>query len=181
MPKGKLLALLAIFAAIGVVTATGAFTTVQAERTATVDITGDSSALLQIDGADGPAGDIVDQPSSGVAQIDLTQAIGDGGSIAEGLNAEATTALSPLVTLTNNGNEDVAIDVSVEGVSGSDLSANDVTIIDGDGGDWSSYRNTGSGDSRTFGLRINTEGVNLDDDSSFEITINIDASSEELS
>ncbi|ERG94186.1 MAG: hypothetical protein J07HQW2_00620, partial [Haloquadratum walsbyi J07HQW2] len=36
IPKGKLLALLMIFTAVGGVAATGAFTTVEAERTADV-------------------------------------------------------------------------------------------------------------------------------------------------
>lgn len=45
-PKGKLLALFAIFIAIGLVTATGAFSSVTAERTATVQTAGDANAFL---------------------------------------------------------------------------------------------------------------------------------------
>jgi len=43
-PKGKLFALLAVFVAIGLVTASGAFTSVTAERTATVTTAGDENA-----------------------------------------------------------------------------------------------------------------------------------------
>ncbi|ERG92237.1 MAG: hypothetical protein J07HQW1_02272 [Haloquadratum walsbyi J07HQW1] len=46
IPKGKLLALLLAFTAVGGLAATGAFTTVQADRTADVTAAGDSNALL---------------------------------------------------------------------------------------------------------------------------------------
>jgi hypothetical protein len=45
--KGKLLALLMVFAAAGTLAATGAFTTVQADRAANIQAVGDGSSLIQ--------------------------------------------------------------------------------------------------------------------------------------
>jgi P pilus assembly chaperone PapD len=114
MPKGKLLALLAIFAAIGVVTATGAFTSVSAERTATVNTAGDSSALLQIEpGA--MSGEYVTDGDA-TTNIDLTNAdlIGSNG----GVNVNAETTMDQILSITNNGEDSVYLSIEVDNPNG---------------------------------------------------------------
>ncbi|ERG92165.1 MAG: hypothetical protein J07HQW1_02200 [Haloquadratum walsbyi J07HQW1] len=51
---GKLLSPLMIFATAGTLLATGAFTAVEAERTADIDVAGDANALLAIQPAEDP-------------------------------------------------------------------------------------------------------------------------------
>ncbi len=105
-PKGKLFALLAVFVAIGLATATGAFTSVQADRTATVNVAGDQAALLQLTPADQlnstsevGSEDYVDF-SQGQLQINV-----------DGLNTDATTDLGPVFNITNNGEDDVTVHI----------------------------------------------------------------------
>ena len=50
------MALVALFLAIGLLTATGAFTSVSATRTAEVNVAGDGAALLQLQPYAGPNG-----------------------------------------------------------------------------------------------------------------------------
>ena len=171
-PKGKLLALVAMFAAVGLITATGAFTTVEAQRTATVDVTGDSSALLQITGPSQTEEGTVDY-TDGVAEIDLTEGnLGD----ASGLNPDATTTLTPLANVTNNGvDEDVEINITVTGVSDApnSLSADDVSVVDGTGTEFSA-ETVGSGETVQFGLKIDLTDVETAD-AQFDIDLEISA------
>jgi hypothetical protein len=98
-PKGKLFALVAVFAAIGLVTATGAFTSVQAQRTADVNVAGDANALLQL------------TPASPHASI------GGNGQLSiavDNLNNDARTDLGPVFNITNNGDDEVTVQIADE-------------------------------------------------------------------
>jgi hypothetical protein len=104
---GKLLSLIAVFVAFGLVTTTGAFTTVEAQRTATVDVAGDSGALLGLE--NGSSGLI--QSPNGEIEITLD------GSSAGGVNANAVTSVneSKFLNITNNGNKNgVEINMSYD-------------------------------------------------------------------
>lgn len=109
IPKGKVLALLMIFTAVGGVAATGAFTTVQAEREASVSTAGDGAALLQITKADGSqfaeAGG-----SNGELTINLANSDGDG------LNLDSQTLEDGVIDITNNGNDDIVITATADTV-----------------------------------------------------------------
>ncbi|MFB6211625.1 MAG: hypothetical protein ABEI76_08820, partial [Halobacteriales archaeon] len=100
LPSGKLMALIAVFAAIGVITGTGAFTTVTAERTATVGVSGDSAALLGITGLSSEA----TQNSNGVLQLNLP----------DNINPNAATEWDRVFKITNNGQNAVTINITVE-------------------------------------------------------------------
>lgn len=102
-PKGKLLALVTIVAALGIVTATGAFTTVSAERTAEVSVAGDGAALLQLSPTDGPNGQYAGYDGN-VFQIDFS-AVGD-------VNDEAETDVQEVFTITNQGTQNVTITIA---------------------------------------------------------------------
>lgn len=135
LPKDELLLLVAVFAAIGLVTATGAFTTVTADRTATVTVAGDAGALLGLAPYDGPNGDgsddtnsITDDTQTGdsegyaglngdVLEIDLG---GYGDVSAVGVNDEATTDVRNVFVVTNQGTQPVAVSVTDSDDDGED-------------------------------------------------------------
>lgn len=122
-PKGKLMVLLAVFAAIGIITATGAFTTVTADRSATVNVAGDASALVQLTPYDGPNGYNGGSAGSsdGYADIqDGTLVIDLGGYSAgtpegQGLNIDARTSYDNVFNITNNADSDVSFTLELNG------------------------------------------------------------------
>ena len=119
-PKGKLFALFAVFAAIGLVTASGAFTTVTAERTAEVNAAGDANALLGIQPSDTPNGEVyADNGSSGDApegevEISLNGDFGDNTDVGSGVNNDATTEINRVINITHQGGQDEEIYVQIE-------------------------------------------------------------------
>lgn len=107
-PKGKLFALVVLFAAVGLLTATGAFTTVEAERTAEVSTTGDADALLGIE----PAGQSeFATTSDGQVQIQLNDTATNNDPNPSGVNMNATTLDDNVLNITNNGQEDVVVQI----------------------------------------------------------------------
>ncbi|SEH45329.1 Protein of unknown function [Halopenitus malekzadehii] len=109
-PKGKLLALVLVFGAITVVTATGAFTTVEAERTAEVNVAGDANALVGLEPGSGAGADGYVDDSGDEIQIDLS-----GGSDSQGVNLNATTEFDNILQISNNGENEVNISVNTNG------------------------------------------------------------------
>lgn len=165
-PKGKLLTLIVLFAAVGLITATGAFTTVEAERTATVDVAGDANALLALNE---PADSSVTvEESDGVAEIDLT-----GNSDAAGLNPNANTTLDPVLNITNNGNNDITLDITASISDGPEDAGVEVVSLTSD--------TLTSGQSAEFGLNIDLTDLDQDDitDNDIEISIQINANESE--
>jgi hypothetical protein len=104
--KGKLLALIAIFAAVALVTGTGAFSTVEAERTADVNIAGDSSALLGLEPAG--SGHLIDNQSNEVA-ITLAGNTNNPGGVNR--NAITTVNRTDFLKITNNGADEVELGI----------------------------------------------------------------------
>lgn len=108
-PRGKLFALLAIFAAIGLVTASGAFTSVTAERTVTVDIAGDSAALLGLSPNSTANGAYASNTTDGELTLQFTDANLDS---AAGLNPNATTFFGSVFDVQNNGNQEIDVTIT---------------------------------------------------------------------
>lgn len=111
-PKGKLFALLAIFMAIGIVTATGAFTSVQAERTVTATVDSDANALVGLtpyNGVNGYNGGTAGSSNgyadikNGVLEINLGGGYSGGTAQSFDLNYNATTEYDAVFNITNNG------------------------------------------------------------------------------
>ncbi|MCU4926401.1 hypothetical protein OB905_10450 [Halobacteria archaeon AArc-dxtr1] len=99
----------------GAVLATGAFSTVEAERSVNIETAGDGSALLQIVANDGDF-DGVDDTGGDTVELSFNS-----------INIEATTGFDDLLTVTNNGDQDV--DLHVENSDGEDtLSDGEVTL-----------------------------------------------------
>ena len=108
IPKGKLLALLLAFTAVGGIAATGAFTTVEAERTADVNVDGDANALLAIEPI--PATDESDFIGQSDTDDEPFQLVLD-----EAVNARASTTAEDLFRITNQGAEPVDLWIATQG------------------------------------------------------------------
>lgn len=106
--------MIVLFAAVGVVTTTGAFSTVEADRTADVNVVGDSNALLGLEA--GSSGLI--QSTNGEVEITL-----DGNNNAGGVNANAITSVdeSEFLNITNNGGNPVEINIGYTNGTGVDV------------------------------------------------------------
>jgi hypothetical protein len=114
-PKGKLLALIVMFAAVGLLTATGAFTTVEADRTADVQTAGDASALLGLNASDNS--NLIEQSGD---EVTITLA---STSSASGVNVNATTTVNgtDFLNVTNNGQEPINLNISTSGANGNNV------------------------------------------------------------
>ncbi|MFB6360170.1 MAG: hypothetical protein ABEH59_02500 [Halobacteriales archaeon] len=101
--RSKLFVLLAIVGAIGLVTATGAFGSVTAQRTADVSVAGDDAALIGLEaGSGGGVSDYV--TGTDEITIDLSN-----------VNTNATTAVPNALNITNRGSQEVAIQITRTG------------------------------------------------------------------
>jgi hypothetical protein len=86
----------------GALIGTGAFTTVEAERTVAVETAGDANAFLGI-----TPGDEGDQyvTQNDTIEIDISGTNAGG----QGVNQDAVTAIDQLLEITNNGTNDVVV------------------------------------------------------------------------
>lgn len=176
LPKGKLAGLIAIFAAIGLITATGAFTTVTAERTATVSTAGDASALLALN----PVNDDYAQISGGTLEIAIDGSFGNQNTGA-GVNLNALTEIDAVFNITNQGTQQVDVWITTNGSN-----SNTVKFLDGPATgngqviDSSSNAHTlDVGDSVEVSMEIDTRGTGIGADEELinGITVHANASS----
>lgn len=92
----------------GVLAGTGAFTIVEAQRTVSVETTGDANALLAMRSFRGSDNtDYVTVSDDGVVQITITRA--DTDAPGAGVNTNAVTAIDRILRVTNNGTQRVAV------------------------------------------------------------------------
>jgi hypothetical protein len=172
-PKGKLFALFAVFAAIGLVTASGAFTTVTAERTADVSTAGDASALLAIQPEPGPNGQ--EYATTNNDQVVEIQLINDTAG-SSGVNVNATTEVDNIINITNQGSQDVGVYITRSDEGGNEQLvtfyadssySNNMTGISGNA------ETLSPGESVTVSMEIDTTGGSISNDQTLlsEITI----------
>jgi len=109
----KVLPLFGIFAAALVVMSSGAFTSVTADRTATISVVGDSNALIKLTAG---SSELVYMDDDDLLTIDLSAVD------ATGVNLDAVTLINNAFTITNNSNTPVNV------VLTEDASANDDAI-----------------------------------------------------
>lgn len=96
-----LIGLGSLVAGAGAVLGTGAFDTVEAERSVTVETAGDADAFLGIE--PGPGGEAFVEQTE-VIEVDVSST-----EEGDGVNQNAVTAIDDLLTITNNGTQDVQI------------------------------------------------------------------------
>ena len=104
----KIILVLVILAGALVAVYTGAFTSVNAERSALVEVAGDASALLAIESAS----PYVEYDANGAVRLDLPA----------GVNNEAETNLGKLFVVTNNGTRNVRLTL-YQKLDGADVTA----------------------------------------------------------
>lgn len=160
LPKGKLAGLIAIFAAIGLITATGAFTTVTAERTATVSTAGDASALLALNPVNT---DYAQINSDGTLEIAIDGSFGNSNTGA-GVNLNALTQIDDVFSITNQGTQEVEVWITTNGTNpdtvafynGTHSDSNRVAIDE-----LNDAHALGVGDSVNVSMDIDTRDVSL--------------------
>lgn len=113
LPKGKLLALVALVLAASMVMATGAFTTVTAQRSMNVEVAGDKKAFLGIAPSDGPNSAYAHQKSNGELVINFNSKsnVKGGGT---GVNPDAVSSFDKVFTITNQGTQPVKVWITDE-------------------------------------------------------------------
>ena len=109
--RNALIGLGTVAAGAGVIGGSGAFTSVEADRSMSVETTGDDSAALGLipagsnDGDGTPTPNASDYVDDGGDTIEIDLSATDNG--ASGLNQNAKTILENLVTVVNNGTQTV--------------------------------------------------------------------------
>ena len=119
--RNVLIGLGTVAAGGGAVLGTGAFSTVEASRTVTVDTAGDSAAFLGVSVNGDYATD--GEPGEDAVQIDL----GDSDS-SDGFNDDAITTVNDILTLTNNTADDSSITVGFDNGSSSQTASRTVVV-----------------------------------------------------
>ena len=134
--KGKLTILVVLFAGVGLLMATTAFDTVEADRTAEVETAGDADALLGLEAGETA---LAENTNDGLLQITLDDDDDEEDIDGEGLNQDAITSVLPdegqdgLFTVSNNGADEIefgiqpfeaADDVSIVFIVNEDAGAN---------------------------------------------------------
>jgi len=94
----------------------GAFTSVEADRSLSIDTAGDANAFLSIsraekNGSVTPNAEeyVHGDPSSGQVSLDFTQADYTTDATASGINKNAKTIFDNLLDITNNGSQEVEL------------------------------------------------------------------------
>lgn len=138
---------------------TGAFTTANMDRDASIEVTADSNAYLELRPADTPNGDeYANETSDGLFEIAIDE-----------LNPEATTTFDDVFVVANEGSQAVGVQANVQGDNPGAVTL-DPDLESG----WESL---GVGDSVTVGLTIDTTG--LSDGDEVADTINFQADADE--
>jgi hypothetical protein len=142
--RNALIGMGTVAAGAGVIGGTGAFTSVQADRSVSVTTTGDSSAALQIFPAttSGSVGNgtITNNADTYTNANDASNTFTDGTLeiTISNLNLDAVTRLEQLFTVVNNGNQEVTLDFQITATNGSisDIvgSSGTINIVQGTGG-----------------------------------------------
>ncbi len=112
----KILPLFGIFAAALLLMSSGAFTSVTADRTATINVVGDSSALLGLEAGS----------SSLVRMVDGQLTIDFANVAATGVNTNAVTVVENAFTVTNNGSQTVTVTLTKTGANAAAISFGDI-------------------------------------------------------
>lgn len=162
--RNVLVGLGTIVAGGGAALGTGAFSSVQADRTVSLDVASDSSALLGISVTDAIAG------SGEEATIDLSASNLD----ADGLNIDATTVFEEAVTITNQGSDDVT-SISFDADTSGTAEIDSINFDLSDGQDEPSTTALTTGNGLDYDLEIVTT-EDASDGGSFNITVTISAS-----
>ncbi|MDF9744921.1 hypothetical protein NDI89_04900 [Natrinema sp. S1CR25-10] len=141
--RNVLVGLGTIVAGGGAALGTGAFSSVEADREMTIQTTGDGSALLALSATTSEFSGVSNNGTGDVLALQFSD-----------LNADAVTTFNGLLTISNNGSNEVDLDVSTN---------EDVTFL---------YDPDGSG-GRDTALSGNTATIGVDGDMTFDVEIDL--------
>jgi hypothetical protein len=97
------------------ITGSGAFTSVAAERSVSVAVAHDTDALLRLAPCEGsPNGDYVTDADSGAMTLDLSPS--NDNVLGEGVNADATTVFDDVFEISNQGTQPVGVWIDVSSI-----------------------------------------------------------------
>jgi hypothetical protein len=96
---------------------TGAFSSVSAERSVTVDTADDSNALLALDAKSGNANSAYADESGDAISINVSDTNGNLSEDPAGVNTGAVTKIFDIFTVTNQGTQDVFVYVDPSSVT----------------------------------------------------------------
>jgi hypothetical protein len=118
MQRRKLIAAVGSLAAGGAATVgTGAFTTVQADRTVEVEVAGDADAYLRLAATGSPNSDAYVSTDDGQVSFDFSS---DGGGEGSGFNLDSVTVIDSLLQVANQGAQSVYFHADLSGLDLSD-------------------------------------------------------------
>ena len=151
--RTRLFVVLAVFVAGFSIVGSGAFSTVTAERTVSVNVAGDDAALLELDPHSGPNGAYAGL-NAGELEINFDDVSADG------VNQNATTTLENVFNVTNSGTQSTSVNITKTGANAGLVTFNtsDGTRIDGGSGNAVSV---GTGETIEVTIYIDTTGRNL--------------------
>ena len=108
--RTRLFVVLAVFVAGFSIVGSGAFSTVTAERTVSVDVAGDDAALLELDPHSGPNGAYAGL-NAGELEINFDDVSADG------VNQNATTTINNVFNVTNSGTQSTSVYITKTGAN----------------------------------------------------------------
>lgn len=189
--RNVLIGLGGVVAGGGALLGTGAFTTVEAERTVSVETAGDADAFLALTPARGDGAFVDDSGDTVEINLDGTDSENDN---ADGLNQNAVTRFENLVDVQNNGTQDVGtleLEIEVTGINDDGahedafkITVGDTTLDPTNGnpvgilGEGTNSDPLTPGETATFGIEIDllNEGITeIDEDAEFTLTITAEA------
>lgn len=88
---------------------TSAFSSVEANRLAEVEVVGDADAYLSIEPTDGPNGEYAEVSSGGVLEISMDD--GNESVDGDGVNPQSTTVAKEVFEIRNQGTQDISVDL----------------------------------------------------------------------
>jgi hypothetical protein len=165
--RTRLLVVLAVFGVGLFVLGTGAFTTVSAERTVSVNTASDDAALLELTPHGGPNGAYADGSGDELA-------INFDAVPAAGVNQNATTTLSDVFNITNRGTQTANVYITKNGANAGLVTVENANGARIDGGPVNGV-SVPVGESVEVAIIVDTTGQNLADGDTLLNSITIHA------
>jgi hypothetical protein len=156
--RNMLLGLIVLVVGAGVIGASGAFTSVQAERTMDIQTAGDSNALLALTPNDSAITGTDADDDSG--QLDLLEISNNS------INEDAVTVFGSAFTATNNGTEDVGLFIQADTDNGIEAGGSGAVDFEVEG----HGSIVGSGNAVTLGAGGGAEDIDIQLDTTGDTT-----------
>ena len=151
LPRGKLLALIAVVVAASMVSATGAFSSTEVQRSAEINVVGDKNAYLAIQPSEKSNGEYAKVTDGGKFKLSIADTKAGG----QGLNQDSVTAMHNVIAITNQGTQTVTVTVDEKSNNGAVTfykSTNPSNSIEDSGVE------VGVGDTLFVGVKIDLRG-----------------------